>query len=273
MMRISVSKIKAFKACRRLYELRYVERLEPVQKVESLELGSNYHKLLEELNNGADLTGPDYAGEYSKEIAMARAYQKYIYPKFHVIEAEKWLEYPIADGDQFVGIVDAIADDGHIVEHKTTGQEITEAYEYNLLWDEQILAYMLLTGQRKVWYTVCRKPTIRQKQNETEEEFFHRMVEWYDTDTDSKIRLLEIERTDEEVNQFKEDLMSILLEMKIAENQNKHHSVVSNPYYKNTCHCNAWGRRCEYSSVCLHYDPNQDQEYIEFTKGEEYNGS
>ena len=45
-MRISASKIKAFKACRRLYELKYIENLVPVEKSQALEIGSNYHKLL-----------------------------------------------------------------------------------------------------------------------------------------------------------------------------------------------------------------------------------
>lgn len=259
-MRLSISKIRAFKSCRRLYELKFIEHLEPVNKPEALELGSNYHKLLEELNKNNHHW--DYV-DYSKERAMAEAYYKYIFPKFHVIKAEKWLEYDLGNGDRLVGIADGIADDGHIVEHKTCSSEITEQYEYNLLWDEQILTYMLMTGNRKVWYTVCRKPTIRQKQNETEEEFFNRMVEWYDTDTDSKIRLLEIERTDEEVERFRNELHDIYLEMKYSEA-----AELRNPFYRNTCHCNAWGRRCEYSSVCLHYDPNQ--EYVEFVKGEEY---
>lgn len=259
-MRVSISRIKAFKSCRKLYELKYIERLEPAQKPEALELGSSYHKLLEELNSGTALAGnPEYANDFSKEMAMARAYEKYIYPKFKVVEAEKWLEYDLITGDKLVGIVDAIADDGHIVEHKSYGSEITEQYEYNLQWDEQILAYMLMTGKRKVWYTVCRKPTIRQKQNETEEEFFYRMLEWYDTDTDSKIRLLEIERTDEEVTEFEDELMLMVDEMRHA-----------GYFYRNTCHCNMWGRRCEYSSICLHYDPNQ--EYVEFIKGEENYG-
>lgn len=252
-MRLSISRIKAFKACRKLYELKYIERLEPVQKPESLELGTNYHALLEELNK----TGSLPECNFSKEYAMAKAYEKYIYPKFHVNEAEKWIEYDLGSGDKLVGIVDAIADDGHIVEHKSYGSDITEQYEYNLLWDEQILAYMLMTGSRKVWYTICRKPTIRQGKNETEEEFYYRMLDWYDTDTDSKIRLLDIERTDDEVAQFEDELMAMVEEMRHAGH-----------FYRNTCHCNAWGRRCEYSSVCLHYDPNQ--EYIEFTKGEEY---
>ena len=162
------------------------------------------------------------------------------------------------NGDKLIGIVDGIAEDGHIVEHKTTGSEITEQYEYNLMWDEQILAYMLMTGSRKVWYTICRKPTIRQKQNETDEEFFCRMVEWYDTDTESKIRLLEIERTDDEVEQFRKELETIKASMQEA--------IEDGNFYRNTCHCNMYGRRCEYSGICLNYDPNA--EHIEFVKDE-----
>ena len=257
-MRLSISRIKAFKSCRRLYELRYIENLVPVVKSEALEVGSSYHHLLELLNSGQPLlNNPDFDENYSKEFAMALAYEKYIFPKFKVVEAEKWLECDLLDGDKFVGIVDALADDGHIVEHKTTSSEITEEYEYNLLWDEQILAYMFLSGRRKVWYTVCRKPTIRQKQSESDEEFFKRMVEWYDTDTDSKIRLLEIQRTDDEVARFHDDLMLIADEIK--------HTGL---YYKNTCHCCMWGKRCEYSSICLDYNPNQ--EYIDFVKNDEY---
>lgn len=253
-MRLSVSRIKAFKSCRRLYELKYIENLQPAQKPEALEVGSNYHKLLEELNTNHHMW--DYI-EYSKEMAMAQAYYKYIYPKFNVSEAEKWLEYDLGNGDKLVGIVDGIADDGHIVEHKTCGSDITEQYEYNLLWDEQILAYMLMTGKRKVWYTVCRKPTIRQKQSESDEEFYHRMIEWYADDTDSKIRLLEIERTDDEVEDFRDELMLMADDIRHTGH-----------FYRNTCHCNMYGRRCEYSSICLHYDPKQ--EYVEFVKGEDY---
>ena len=116
---------------------------------------------------------------------------------------------------------------------------------------------MYLTGNRKVLYTVCRKPTIRQKKDESDKEFFYRMLDWYDTDADSKIRLLEIERTDDEVAQFEDDLMLIINEM-----------LHAGYFYRNTCQCNMYGRRCEYSSVCLHYNP--EQEYIEFMKGEEY---
>ena len=254
-MRLSISKIKLFKSCRRAYELKYIEGLEPVQKSDALQTGSIYHSKLEEIYNN----GYCDVDDNSKESAMAFAYEKYIYPKFKVMKAEAWLEYNLGNGDKLVGICDAIAEeDGHIVEHKTTSAEITEEFEFDLQWDEQILAYMLMTGARKVWYTVIRKPTIRQRRGESDEDFFYRMIRWYDEDTDKKIRLFEITRTDEEVELFKDELFKMLDEMKTAE-KNKH-------LYKNTTYCKHWGRRCEYASVCLHYDPNQ--KYVEFKRKE-----
>ena len=37
-------------------------------------------------------------------------------------------------------------------------------------------------------------------------------------------------------------------------------------WYRNTYYCNYWGRRCEYSSICLDYDPHEN--YVDFVKGE-----
>lgn len=248
-MRASISQIKMFKACRRAWELKYKEHLIPVNTSDALATGKKYHELIEMLENGGDL--PE---EFTKEVAMATAYQKYILPKFHVVAAEKELEKDL--GEHILhGFVDGLSDDGYIVEHKTTSQDIAEGgeYEYNLLWDDQVLAYMSLSGLRKVHYTVCKKPTIRLKKDESEEEFFNRMVAWYDDDTDNKIRVFTVERTDDEVAQFEEEFKLICDEI-----------TQSGYFYRNTCHCTSFGRRCEYASVCLHYDPNQ--QYIEFVK-------
>lgn len=247
-MKLSISKIRLFKSCRRAYQLRYIEGLTPVDTSEALQTGLNYHERIEELykNGGVDIT------DHSKEAAMAVAYMKYVYPKFHMKVSEEWITYNFK-GDVLVGRVDGIAEDGRLVEHKTTSAEITEEYEYDLQWDEQMLAYMLMTGAREIWYTVCRKPTIRQKKGETDEEFFDRMVEWYNEDTNSKIRCMLLTRTDEEVAEFEQELKKMVFEMNHASN-----------FYRNTGNCKRWGRRCEYASVCLHYDP--EQEYVEFIK-------
>lgn len=250
---LSISRIKLFKACRRAYELKYKEGLIPVETATALQTGTNYHEKLEQLYRDGDFD----ASDFSKESAMATAYKKYIYPKFKVKAVEEWCRYE--DGDTpLIGRVDGVTEDGDLVEHKTTSLDPLE-YEFNLQWDEQLLAYMLMTGARKVWYTVCRKPTIRQKKNESEEEFFNRMVEWYDEDTDSKIKLIAVERTDADIARFVEEYKNIRDDISLAYRYND--------FYRNTCHCNSWGRRCEYSSVCLNYDPNQN--YVEFTKKEE----
>lgn len=250
-MKLSISQIKQFKACRRAWELRYKEHLRPVQTAEALELGKSYHELLEGLEKGEGLED----GVYDKAHAMARAYEKYILPQFKVVAAEQELEKEIG-GHTLHGFVDGLSDDGHIVEHKTTSMDIAEGgeYEYNLLWDEQVLAYMSLSGLRKVHYTVIKKPTIRLKKDETDEEFYNRMVAWYDDDTENKIRVFTVERTDEEVAQWEQDFVAIAGEME--------RGII----YKNTCHCVQYGRRCEYASVCLHYDP--EQQYIEFERSE-----
>jgi hypothetical protein len=256
-MKFSISRIKLFKGCRRAYQLRYIEGLTPVKTPEALEVGKSYHGLLEDMYNGKDITQE----EHTKVLAMALAYKKYIAPHFEVEAAEHMLTYDLGNGDELIGIADGIAKDGSIVEHKTTGQEISEAYEYDLQWDEQILAYMLMTGARKVYYTVCRKPTIRQKKDETEEQYFERCLAWYDEYTDAKIRLLEITRSDAEIERFKTELKDMVNEIRYA-----CAAELRNPFYRNQGWCYKWGRRCEYASVCLNYDP--EQEYVEFNKQE-----
>lgn len=258
-MRVSASKIKTFKACRRAYQLKYIYDVVPVESSEALTVGKDYHSKIEALYKGEHETEYDF----SKTEAMFQAYKKYIFPYVH-IAADK-VEVEISDkisvGElsvDIVGRLDGIAEDGALVEHKTVSAEINEQYEYDLAWDEQLLMYMLLTGARKCYYTVCRKPTIRQKKNETEEEFFRRMVAWYDEDTDSKIRLLKVERTDEDIRAFKAELDDILSEMSFCEEFTKH-------FYKNSLHCFRYGRRCEYTEICQFYDPNAD--YINYKKG------
>ena len=82
------------------------------------------------------------------------------------------------------------------------------------------------------------------------------MVTWYDEDTESKIRVFEVSRTDEEVEQYARELHEIAEEMQTTHN-----------LYRNPCHCNHWGRRCEYSPICLNYDPTE--EYVGFRRNDE----
>ena len=185
-MKISTSKIKCYKSCKRLYYLRYVEGLEYVPEIQSLEDGKTYHSKLEQLYNKGWFSIDE---DNPKVSAMACAYEKYIYPQFKVRAAEETFEYKLTDNIQLVGRFDGIAEDGLVVEHKTTSADVDDEYVYNLQWDEQILTYMLVSGKNEMYYTVCKKPTIRQKQNETAEEYYERCCAWYAEDTDKKSAL------------------------------------------------------------------------------------
>lgn len=251
-MKSSISALKLFKACRRAYELKHIEGLTPVVTAEALQTGRTYHQKIEDLYNGVLDTS-----DLSKESAMATAYRKYIYPNFPVKAVEEWVECKLEHGHSLIGRVDGRTEDNIIVEHKTASGDIGDEYEFNLQWDEQILAYMLITGSRKIYYTICKKPTIRQKKGESEEEFFDRMCAWYDEDTESKIRFFPIIRTDDEVKEFEKDLVALMDEVEAAGGRT---------LYRNPLYCNCWGRRCEYSSICLNYDKNQ--EYVEFERRE-----
>lgn len=253
-MRLSASLIKTYKQCRRLYKLKYIEELEPVKKASALQDGADYHSGVEQFYKEGgfetDMSNP-------KISAMVRAYIRYVayeVPELRKVKyCEEWFNYTLTDEHYIVGRCDAIAEDGLVVEHKTTSGDIDENYLYSLQWDEQILTYMLANGINEMYYTVIKKPTIRQKQNESPEDFYLRCLEWYSVDTSKKIAVFKVIRNSKEIEEHEENLKVIAEEI----DKCKH-------FYRNPCMCNLYGRRCEYSSICLDYNP--ELEYIEFTK-------
>lgn len=250
-MRVSISRVKLFKSCRRAYELKYIEGLEPIETATALETGRSYHSKLEELYK----TGSFDDSDFSKTSAMAKAYEMYVYPKFKVRAVEEWFSYGLPHGHSVVGRVDGVAENGCLVEHKTTSSNLDE-YEYSLEWDEQIPCYMLAYGTNRMMYTIIQKPTIRQKKSESDEEFYQRMVDWYAEDTDSKIRCIEVARSDESLEEFRDNLTQMCDEMERAEKEGI--------LYKNPAYCHHWNRLCEYAQICNNYD--RDMEYVNFER-------
>ena len=77
-MKLSASLVKTYKMCRRKYELKYLEELEPVGKSQALQDGSDYHETLEKFYKGESGVGY-FEGCNPKVEAMAMAYTMYIY--------------------------------------------------------------------------------------------------------------------------------------------------------------------------------------------------
>ena len=252
-MRASNSGIQAFKQCRRMYQLKYLHGLEPVQTADALKRGSQYHELIEGI-----LTGKSIAEDCDdpKIKAMATAFQMYILPQLGEVDGvEEWFEYDTPSGHKVVGRIDA-KKGLELIEHKTTSGLIDGSYFQKLAFDEQIPTYMLAFNTNWIKYTVCSTPSIRQKKNESDDEFFCRCVEWFSEDTNQKIAMVELHRTNDELEEFMHEQDAILTEMEQCD-----------LFYRNPANCSKWGRMCDYASVCMNFNP--EEEYIQFKKRED----
>lgn len=234
--KLSPSKIRCYTSCQKKYDFIYNEQLEPLEKAECLLQGGSYHEKVAKI-----LKGEEYEKTNDKIDVMAEVFKKYILPKLPQIkDVEIHAEKDFGTFDLH-GYIDAVTIDGIPVEHKTTSMPVDEFYTNRLNWDMQVPIYMILTEKRDCLYTVMQKPTIRQKQSETEEQFLQRCLEWYETDTKKKVGVFKIVRTEQELLDKSNEITMIAVEM-----QNKMF------YFRNPSDCSIMG--CPYSSICLDYD-------------------
>ena len=251
-MRVSNSQIGCFKACRRMYELRYVYGLEPVEKAETLSRGLSFHEGVEKLLKG-EMSVPH--SDDPKINAMLKTFWDRTCQGLCVKDVEKWFEYKTSSGHTVIGRMDAVAENGRVIEHKTTSGLIDGEYFARLEMDEQIPTYMIAAKTGAVIYTVCSTPSIRQKKGEKDDEFAARCVEWFNENPDEKFKVEVLHRSAEQLETFAIEQDAVINEMADCK-----------VFYRNPSHCMKWGRMCEYAPICMHYDPLQ--EYIEFKKRE-----
>ena len=240
MFQISATKLNTYISGRKKYDFMYNEELQPVEKSEALEIGSNYHEAIAMyLKNKEETVVEDI-----KIRAMRSAFIEFLYPQLdEVKDVEVYKEMQLDDDTKIIGYIDGITKDGVPIEHKTTSKSVDEFYINRLNWDMQVSLYMILTGKNKCIYTVCQKPTIKMKKDETEEEFFNRCIQWYHEETDKKVGLFEVVRTNEELEAKKDEVLKICNEIKNT-----------NLYFRNPNNCMILD--CPYSSICLDYDKN-----------------
>lgn len=244
MFTISASKLRSYISCPKKYDFVYNEEIEPIEKAEALEMGGSYHEKIANFIKTQTLEEG-----YTKTDVMAKVFAEMIYPELlkeygGIEDVEVYKEMQLTDDIKMIGYLDGITKTSKTpVEHKTTSRSVDEFYMNRLNWDNQVAMYMILTGRTKCIYTVIQKPTIRQKQNETEEEYLQRCYEWYKTDTEKKIGWFEVIRTPGELEAKKQEIIEIVKDI-----QNK------KVFYRNPYDCSIMG--CPYSSICLDYDKN-----------------
>lgn len=203
---LSASRMTAFLACPRKHYYQYELGLEREESAPALRFGSAFHKALEARANGAWLPEAYEAAksgvQLGEPIELAKLYgllegyyslygtaggDKDIIEKMHP-ECQWTLAIPTSRTFEHVGVIDGLAvlKDGRtaIVEHKTTGEDISATSDYwtRLQFNGQLFLYVLAARANgwdvdTVIYDVIRKPAIRQKANETAEQYGDRLAE------------------------------------------------------------------------------------------------
>lgn len=165
-VKYTTSMVKCFKQCRKKYELEYVEELKPIKTPKALELGTLYHKGIEWLLYGLDLTnirgelevfqrntclenGVDYDPiPVGLAFEMVKCfYRESGYQNWNIKSIEKRFEVSTGYGKRLTGKIDAVIEHEsryYIIEHKSTTMWNGDGNEYlhNLLWDEQPTNYL-----------------------------------------------------------------------------------------------------------------------------------
>lgn len=234
--RITFSKIKIFKNCRRRYFFEYVEQLRPIQEAAPLAIGTAFHENIANLLIGKPFNRSDLPG------IMADAYDRFIpWREYGVVSVEKQFEISIGFGTKLIGKIDAVCSDGTPIEHKSSKIAPNETYRERLFLDEQVSCYLLAQkGKNRMIYDVVQKPSIRLRQGETEDEYLKRCYEWY---TPERVQSFSVVRTEQELQSFKEELLYLSKEIRKTK-----------IFYRNPQACVMLN--CPFSGICQDYDPH-----------------
>ncbi|GEM_PF-2712346 len=231
---LTASQVRAYKSCRRLYELQFIDCLKPIEEYEPYAVGRNYHSKISSIVK----TG-EFEKTNDKTDAMAQAFKNFILPKIVCDKTETEFKTRLCQGIYLKGKVDGISKGNIVIEHKTMYGAAGEDFEEKLKIDDQIMIYMIGTGANELIYTVCQKPTIKLRQNESNEDYIKRCYEWYD---ESKTSIYKIRKTDKELAEKKAELIRIAKEIRRGKYWHR------NPY-------NCKVLACVYDKICENYNP------------------
>ena len=281
------SRIKTRKNCPMAEHIRYDLELAPINKRQSLNIGSAAHLGLEtdDIDKAVDYfkdvlpSDQDEANSLEVTRATVKAMLTGYFNRFGVWPEgtlkEKQFEIPIinpatgAKSKSFTlhGKIDAITYiDGQawIVEYKTASQ-INQGYFERLELDDQITTYMYAVKKAfdidavGVIYRVLKKPSIRQTKKESLQQFCNRLDQDYVDRPEFYFYEAKFYRSSEDLKRFEKELWAFTKQY-LYERKNDIHC-------KNASRCLDWGR-CEYMPICLQ-SPDWELFYEKKQKHEE----
>jgi len=276
---LTSTSLATMRRCPRQYLLRYQHGWTRDRVRDVFRFGSAYHAGLEAHNRGADALEsahiacrvysliPEWVtDEEAWQIEAAQVGElvrghiwRYGTDERTVIAAETTFKLPIVSpwtrkrsrSLRLAGKIDCISQRGlrlFIDEYKTAGEEIDAGAEYwsRLRFDQQISIYMLAAramghAVESVMYDVVRKPCIRQRKNESVQDYRQRLHDDIRERPDWYYQRKEIARTDADLAEVRRDLWTQAEQLLDMRRNGRWYRNV------NAMNCN----HCEFSGPCL----------------------
>jgi hypothetical protein len=277
------SKMNKFKVCRKQFDFAYNQRLKKVEEDKKLVIGRAVHRGLDRLYTGKSLQAvfddvdaifEDFAeGKFEEETEdqwlikekikrILRGYEEIVLPgdkknkDFQVLDTEPEFAMNFADEDGnnhvLKGKVDMVLETTNgiwLVEHKTAQQW---SDSNNLKLDEQGTTYIVSAESaldepvNGIMYNIIRKPSIRPRKNESNEEYLDRLVE----DMHDRPEFYFFREESTRSTQQKRDLIDDLKHI-AAIDEREDTRYYRNPSYLANNKCN-W--MCPFTDICIEYD-------------------
>ncbi|MDA3900027.1 MAG: PD-(D/E)XK nuclease family protein [Spirochaetes bacterium] len=262
MRQLSFSKINYFKKCGAKYRLRYIEKIKPETTPDYMSVGrmvDNALVLANEKNASFDdvirngeITFDDQKWYYyCKGIYDNR---KELYKKVFgddQVKLQQKISMPIIDPEtgetidaEMIGYLDGESKvKAKIYEIKTASQvseNTLQEYEFG----GQTQLYSFAKKEEfgmypEVEYVFVKKPMIRLKKSETQEEFYQRM---YECGFEQEVQTFTVHYSEAQILETVDYFFKSIKDLEVAEKNNH--------FYLNRNECFQYGNKCEYFDMC-----------------------
>lgn len=266
-MEVTNSSIQTYQTCQRKYHYAYNLLLKPKIENKNFLVGTKIHKQLE--NYYADgslaLKVPENKEEAIISGALNAYSKKYSRDEFKNYIGERVFTIEIPGTPVAVkGRKDAIVtlnEETVLLEYKTTSKDL-EAFKEQVDLDPQPLMYAwahfmehheVLNG---VLYRVVRKPLIRLKKDETEDQFYQRIIAEYETNPDKYLYTFKKYITLDELKLFQGEIAVLIAQME----------QIRAIWPRNMASCFNYNSMCPYYPLCQKRDLDEGTVKSLYTK-------
>ncbi len=251
---ISYSSIERFRDCAYKYYLSKIANCLPVKTSTALNVGKMFHKAHEQpsLFDAITMLNAEYQAATTDNInsvllvdTMISSTYKHLKPLGCTErELELTVKIPGKRGFNYFGIIDGILKDGRTYEIKTTSNTVDKEAEIQRHSIQNPLYWVLSGINEGTVVDIIKKPTVRQKKNETIDEYFDRCTEQYDSEPDRFFKRIELPYEEIKHKAAVSYLQTAIDDIRACINRNDFPRR-----YGHACKT-PWGNFCDYQSLC-----------------------